>query len=222
MKPIWYVSLFASVILVYSCKKDNAHLDAPSVYHKSKKEGQTIKVYSSNGEINYTYIVDRFLQLDSGLISNVAYNLASVDSIRIIDGANAKLFGYGYNNYTYIATGKDIRFFSIDTLYGYSSGEILTRSWTYQVSVFKPVVYREYITSSTAGNYLFGYVGKREVYAYVDDGKLVIPWYVLLIHNGQPNSKIFTLQNRLVPEFYKLIAPKDTVVMREFRQALEK
>jgi len=69
---------------------------------------------------------------------------------------------------------------------------------------------------------LFGYVGKREVYAYVDDGKLVIPWYVLLIHNGQPNSKIFTLQNRLVPEFYKLIAPKDTVVMREFRQALEK
>ena len=223
MKLFRAILLPCVILAFYSCKKENTKLASDSVYHKTIKEGYAIRVFARSGEINQPSIVNRFLDLDSAWISYLAQYLGYLDTIRVVDDEYAKLFESAhYKDYSYLFRGRDIRFTSRDTFMGYNNGEVFTKSINYKISTFKPVVFYEYLVSSTAGNYQFGYAGRREFFATADGDKLRIPWIVLVVHTSSTNRESHTIQNKPDFNFYQSIAANDTAVLREYSIIYEK
>src|SRR3954469_4736019 len=96
------------VLFFLSCKKDYVKLDYPSTYHKWKKETSPVRVFTHNGEIKQSAIVNRYATVDSTWF---VYYRDALDSIKLIDQQNALIVeGYSSLKFNLAISGNDIRF----------------------------------------------------------------------------------------------------------------
>jgi hypothetical protein len=203
------------LLFFHSCKKENL-IDAGNTFHRTKSEpAGSIRVFARSGEVTNPSIVQRFEIQDSALISFYARGSGSFDTIRILDNHEARLFQYSYTNYSYNVHFNELKFTGKDTTTGFSYLEVYSRTLSYFLALYKPEIYREYVVSSTAGAYNFGYRSRNEYRLLKDNEKLKAPWIVALLHNKAFGIRAHWLQNKLDPNFYQQLAEKDTVVLSE-------
>jgi hypothetical protein len=211
--------LFYFLVFLLSCKKDEVKLDYPSSYHKTQKEISAVRVFTSKGELKQSAIINHYATLDSNWF---VYYREQLDSVKLIDQQNAIMIeGYSSTKCNYVVNGRDLRFSSKDTFGFYSAGDIFTKTINYYAGQFKPPVYNESIVSSTAGNYLFSYLCRKEYYLTIGNDRLKAPWILAAVHTHNFSPQ-FAIQNKLDRNFYKFIASSDTVVIQEFFTWYEK
>jgi hypothetical protein len=201
------------LIIFISCKKEHTSLEYPSSYHRVNVNDLSFRVFAASSEITDPAIVKRFNASDS---STISYYQFMLDTIRILDNVSAVLVErYSYEKYFYSISGKNIRLESVDTLKYSSSGEVFTRTLNYQIGQYKPTVFEEYLISSTAGLYTFGYKFRNQLNLEKDKDQLRASWLVFVTHKGT-GSYYTGLQNKLDPKFFKWIGANDTITVKEF------
>ena len=139
-----------------------------------------------------------------------------VDSIRVYDAKRIDVNNfYKFKSYDVAAKGNNITLTAKDTTSDVSYYEVYTRTIHYQIALNKPPVFREYLVTSTAGLYGFGYTTLEQFHLEMEGVGFKVPWITGVIHyaNGATNS--LSVQNKINSNFYKSLAAGDTVVVRE-------
>jgi len=216
-----FFTLFLLLVILSDCKKDDNSTPQHGTYHMAATNGSSIRVFAKSGEIKDPAIVDRFTQIDNAEISRVSDHMRTFDTIQIIDGNNARLLEFGkYKDFTYVPISKDFNFYNSDTVSGYSSGEVYSRTLSYEICLYKPIVFSEIVVSSTQGAYQFQYKRRKDYYIEKSNNQLVTPWIVFTYHYAGKHDT-YSIQNRLDNNFYKSLQSQDTVVMREYSLSCE-
>ena len=220
MNPFRAILLLCLLIIFHSCKKENL-IDSGNTFHRTKSEpAGFIRVFARSGEITNSSIVQRWEYNDTSNINFFA-GRTSLDTIRILDNGEARLFHFSYSNYNYRVRINELKFTAKDTITQYSFLEVYTRTLPYFLSLYKPEVYKEYVISSTAGGYSFAYRTLNEYRLVKDNGHLKAPWIVALLHTKTFGTTTFVLQNKMDANFYQYLNESDTVVLREYSISYE-
>lgn len=224
MKLARPIHLFWLLFAFFSCKKESGMLKPTSTFHKTKKEASApIRVFSNSGEIILASTVNRFVNYDSNWISQLSNRLGYLDTIRILEDHTAKLFDDSrYKDFFYTGLLRDIRFTAKDTSTFYSGEEVYTRTLNYYIGWFKPIIFNEYIISSTAGYYTFGFSSQKEFYLVKENDHLAAPWMIYILRRQGGNVSMNRIQNKLDPGFYHSLAATDTLVLQEYSVIYEK
>jgi hypothetical protein len=218
---------FVAVLLLLaamSCKKDSGPslLDTPATYHKtSKSPTGSSRIFTRAGEIKTASIINRFENFDNNWLDALGDGLypqaGRVDSIRVYDAKRIDVNNFlRYESYDVAAKGNNITLTAKDTSSDVSYHEVYTRSIYYYIALHKPPVFREYLVTSTAGLYGFGYTTLEQFHLETEGVGFKLPWITGVIHyaNGATNS--LSIQNRINVNFYKSLAAGDTVIIREY------
>jgi len=215
MKPFRVTPIIGLLIFFHSCKKENL-FDSGNTFHRTKSEAAgPIRVFARSGEITTPTIVQKFEVYDSATLSLYATARNGLDTIRILDDHEAKLLEYSYSNYSYSVHFNEVIFTGKDTASGSSYLEVYTKTLYYLLALHKPAIFKEYVVSSTAGAYNFGYTTRKEYRLFKENEKLKAPWLVALLHNNSFGIRGYWLLDKLDPDFYQHLSEKDTVVLRE-------
>lgn len=220
-----FPSLTVAVLLLVaiSCKKDSASVNlTPGEYHKtSKSQTGDSRIFTRSGEIKTASIINRFENFDNNWLDALGDGLypqaGRVDSIRVYDAKRIDVNNFlRYKSYDVAAKGNNITLTAKDTSSDVSYHEVYTRSIYYYIALHKPPVFREYLVTSTAGLYGFGYTTLEQFHMETDGVGFKLPWVTGVIHyaNGATNS--LSIQNRINVNFYKSLAAGDTVIIREY------
>lgn len=221
-----FPSLIVAVFLLVaiSCKKDSGSslLDTPATYHKtSKSQTGGTRLFALTGEIKTASIINRFENLDNNWLEALDQGLypqaGRVDSIRVYDAKRIDVNNFlRYKSYNVAAKANNITLTAKDTTSDVSYHEVYTRTIHYQIALNKPSVFREYLVSSTAGLYGFGFTTLEQFHLETEGVGFKLPWITGVIHyaNGATNS--LSIQNRINVNFYKSLAAGDTVIIREY------
>lgn len=206
-----------------SCKKDEIFTIEPaSVYIKSSKEMTGgLKVFAGNGEIKDQSILNRFIGSDSAWFRYISDNLFPnsnrMDTIRFVDSGNAAIFDdYRYTDFLITRQKSDIVLSGKQTLQYTVSGELFTKTPGYWIMQYKPPVYAEYLISSTAGSYIFGYDSRKQFILTSDNGILKAPWILMITHYKVGYVVYSSVSNKPDFNFYKSVNTGDTVVLQQY------
>lgn len=220
-----FLSLTVAVLLLVaiSCKKDGASANVtPGEYHKASKSptGGT-RLFALSGEIKNASIINRFENLDNNWLDAQADNLypqpGRVDSIRVHDAKSIEVNdGWQYSSYDAATKGNNITLTARDTTTGVSYYEVFTRTIQYNIALNKPPVFGEYLVTSTAGLYGFGYTTQKQFHMEPEGVGLKLPWITGVIHYADGSTSSLSVQNRINVNFYKSLAAGDTVIIREY------
>jgi hypothetical protein len=214
---------------VISCNKDEFQLKItyPSTYYRSEvsKTGE-FRLFSSQGEIKSTQIIQRFKDMDEPQFGyseeSIRNNHYFMDTIYFKDTKNVLLYHqYQLHSCTYSTQGERLILLSTDTVVSGSVGEVVTKTLEYQMGQVKPEVYSEYIQSSTRGFYIFGFTGREKFVLKETGGQLTAPLLLYSIHSAQ-STRLGFMNNELQNDFYKWLAGSDTVAIQGYQVLLEK
>jgi hypothetical protein len=218
-------SLTVAVLLLVaiSCNKDgDSGIVTPGEYHKSSKsQAGSTRLFARSGEITSPVIISRFENLDDhwfDAMGNLLYPFeGKVDSIRVTAAKNIDVNdNWKYSSYNFADKGNNITLTAIDTTIGVSYHEVYTRTIHYHVALYKPPVFREYLVTSTGGQYGFGYVTLKQFHMEKEEGGFKLPWITGVIHYANGSTNSISVQNKIDVNFYKTLAAGDTVVIREY------
>ena len=171
-------------------------------------------LYSTQGRINDTRIINHYASTDTVYFNNNAANLSSqsgfMDSIEFTDQFHAKMFpGFRWKNYDlsnqitkFILTGKD-------TTEGFIDTDPLSESLQYLIGQYRPEIYSEWLISSTRGYYYFGYTSGEKSVLKLSGNQLCAP--LILYGKHKPYFGVNYVNNFLDEKFYLNIAEGDTV-----------
>jgi hypothetical protein len=204
-----------------SCKKDDAFISItyPSVYYKFGVQSiGGLRVFTRNGELKNSSIINRFIDMDTAYFSYVLLDISNqraiMDTVTFSDARKAVIM----DNYTshQCVSGQAAGMLvltRLDTSIGYSYHEPITQNITYHLRQVKPEVFSEYISSSVQGFYAFGYTGK-EKYVFKQKGeRLTAPLVQFINHSNRYNNGY--VNTPLKPDFYKHLSKGDTVALQE-------
>jgi hypothetical protein len=216
--------LFAS-----SCKKDSTfQLDISARYKKTGllQTGPT-RLFTPGGEIKTSSIIAKFEDRDEDWLDAIAKSLfpqtGRIDTIRVSDAENIYVHdNYQYTLYGVSAKGNNSTLIAKDTTTGMSYYEVYTRTIQYNICLYKPPVFSEYLVSSTRGVYGFGYTTRHQYYLEQEGEGFRLPWITGVFHGGNGSTSSITIQNKIDPDFYKTLAAGDTVVIREYAVSYKK
>jgi hypothetical protein len=215
--------LVFAFIAVLSCSKDGASLlNSPSTYFKSRIDGVgTIRVFTNTGEVKTAGTVNRFKAIDSNWYTTLTNDLiiyrGKLDSFRIIDPKNMGVNdNFLYSSYSVTAKGENITLTAKDTTTGIVYDEVFSRNLYYHLSFYKPLVFNEYLFTSTGGFYGFQYSTLKQFFLIQGDNLLKVPWVLAVVHKANGSIKPVQLQNKADFNFYKNLNTGDTVSIREY------
>jgi hypothetical protein len=211
------------LLVAISCKKDGLSLlDTPAEYHKSgkTKKGGTM-IFALSGEIKNASTINRFENFDNSWLEdlgNALYpNPGRADSIRVYSPKQVAINdNYRYKSYDVKTSGNNILLTARDTTTGMSYHEVFTRTIHYYIALNKPPVFREYLVTSTAGLFGFGYTTLQQFYLQTEGGQFKIPWIIGVVHYANGSTASLTVQNKLDNNFYKNLGAGDTVVLHTY------
>ena len=103
-----------------------------------------------------------------------------------------------------------------DTTTGMSYHEVFTKTIHYYIALDKPPIFREYLVTSTAGLYGFGYSTLQQYHLETAGGQFKIPWIIGVVHYANGSTASLTVQNKIDINFYKNLSAGDTVVLQTY------
>jgi len=144
-----------------------------------------------------------------------------MDSIRFVDEQHAIVNdGYAHRSCTIDHENEALILTRTDTSQSTCSGDQFTRTMTYYVGEIKPVVYSEYLVSSTRGYYVFGYTSTGKYVLQESNGQLVAPEIFFVYHTT--NYYQGNTNNILQDDFFKNMAEGDTASIMGYQLLYEK
>lgn len=218
------LTVIVILLVAISCKKDGGPslLETPATYHKTSKSptGST-RLFAQAGEIKNASIISRFENFDNNWLEAIGNSLypqaGRVDSIRVYDAKRIDVNNfYKYKSYDVAVNGNNIALTAKDTTSDVSYHEVYRRTIHYQIALNKPPVFREYLVSSTAGLYGFGYTTLEQFHLDAEGMGFKVPWITGVIHYANGSTNSLSVQNRINVNFYKTLAAGDTVIIREY------
>jgi hypothetical protein len=215
--------IFIAIIFFSSCKKDDEFLIEPSsLYYKSSIEMLgSMKMYTGNGEIKDPLIIYKYYGLDSAWFISRRKILfperGRMDTIRFIDPENARIYDYySYRDYSITKQNSDLLVTSKSNIQLLISNDVFSKSPMYWINQYKPPVYSEYISSSTGGNYVFGYDTKYLFVLSPAKGIVKANWIIMTVRTPNNNFQVYSIQNKPDLNFYRSMAATDTVVLQQY------
>ena len=218
----------AICVLFISCSKDDIQLIYSSPYHKASiKTVNGPRVFSSNGEIGNQSVIRRLVINDTSLFSSMVNglmnNLGILDTITFIDPQQAVLHHSFYNRHCRVSNKLGhFLLTSNDTTTGYTSNDALSQKVGYHIGQIKPDILTEFVYSSTAGIYNFGYTAKEKHMFAKKGNKVSAPIILYVQHRNSDFYESGYTNNILDEDFYKQLSPGDTLLLREFFVLYEK
>jgi hypothetical protein len=226
--PPFFVAV-SLLLAVISCKKDGSFpLNTPAVYYKtSKLQTSATRVFTLSGEIKIPSLIYRFENLDSSYLIALSNQLfpykGRVDSIRVKDAKNIDVNdAYQYKPYKAVSRGNQITLTAKDTTTDFSNNEVYTRTIHYNIGLYKPPVFQEYLFSSVRGVYVFGYTTLNQLHLKTEGDRLRLAWIIGTIHYTNGSTNVISIQNKIDLNVNKSLAAGDTVVVREYAVFYEK
>jgi len=218
------IYLLFALLFISSCKKEEIfEIESSSSFIKSSKETiGIVRVFTGNGEVTDQYIVQRHINLNSTAFNSISNSLLSatgrMDTIKFTDSKNAKVYdNYRYADYAVTQQKNDIILSGTQVIHSGHYGDLFTKSPAYQVCQYLPPIYAEYLISSTAGNYYFGYDTKNQFVLNSEKGVLQASYIIMMVNYPVAySSRSYTVQNKPDFNFYKSLTPADTVVLQQF------
>ena len=183
-------------------------------------------MFSAEGEIGRKAIVSRFSQYDTSYFRNyinfVINESKLIDTVHFLDSLHARLHLENKNTSCQpTIQGEQIILMEADaTNKCCAKGEVFTRTLPYHLAKWKPEVRAEFASSSTSGNYRFGFNGRSQYVLKESEGKLISPLILFILHSGNFDNGF--VNNELQPDFYSSLAAGDTVSIMEFQIVLER
>jgi hypothetical protein len=139
-----------------------------------------------------------------------------MDTVRFIDPENARIYDYSYRDYSITKQNSDILLSSKSNIQLLISGDVFTKSAMYWINQYKPPVYSEYISSSTGGNYVFGYETKYLFVLSPVKGTVKANWIIMTVRSLKNNFQVYSIQNKPDFNFYRSMTATDTVVLQQY------
>ncbi|MFI5154877.1 MAG: hypothetical protein ACHQEM_01750 [Chitinophagales bacterium] len=226
MRIIQVSGFFFLGIFFCSCNKDGGQFTYNATYHKAGlKVGGDLRLFSTFGEINDPLLLSKFNHEDSSnffLFANyIATNTQMMDSIRFPDPLNVKLLlDYSWVNCQVSQHVDRLVLTRTDTTSAINSGDLFSASLPYYLCQYKPVIFEEWLISSTRGDYEFGYSSKEKYAMRISGGQLSAP--IIEFHSVHQGGFYFHVNNYLQEDFYKNISVGDTVSLRYYYIQYEK
>ena len=213
-------------LLIVSCNKG---VDVPYNVGYHKKDvipAGGFRLFARSGEIKDENIVNRFLGLDSLQINYVPRGIMTnhgfLDSIRLISAIYTSVFQYGTEIHcNTLIDGAKIILTDTVTATGIYPYDLYTKSFGYNALEDKPVVYAEYIYSSTRGFYQFA-VDFQPKFILTNSGqgksgrKITAPIVVYVQHSANYYYSMEFANGKFTADFYNQIPIGDTVSLQEF------
>ena len=223
MKAKALITISSFLLLIFSCKKENADVVYGATYMKSATQTLSeIRYYSRNGNIDIKSIPAIWIDNDTARFNFLTTSIRTpgfLDSLKFINSQEAISKYYNSETkYTMEKTGSRM-ILTEKNIIGYHStyADEYTKSPQYYLLQYKPEVFDEWIISSIRGAYLFGYSTKQKVVVEINGDKLFLPIIYYQQHrNGQTINSSY-LNNNLQKDFYKNIMAGDTIAVMEAR-----
>lgn len=215
-----FLALFV-FYLFFSCKKETAvQINYNYTYQKTGSSvAEPIRVFANTGEIRDFKVVKRFTLQDSADFASTSYYWG-VDNwmmnCRFLNAQQGVLTNYSQpETCTTTMVNGYLRLNGSNTFTGNSYGVDFTHSFIYNIIQMKPIVFNQYLISSTNGNYQFEYTG-LQTYVFTQwQQQLVAPWFIFALHsNYRYYSSYFN--NMVDYNFFKQIPAGDTLVLQEY------
>jgi hypothetical protein len=229
MRIILLIGLLVLCSIQWSCSKSDGKISYHTFYHKTKiKPSSGILVYSNQGQITDIDIVNRLIAIDSFYFSYHRNDITSSynnyhDSIEFIDALHAKVL-IDYNNWSncditdqfprLILTRKDTL-----TVSGVQY-DPFSQTLPYWLCQYKPLIYQEWLVSSTRGYYLFGYSG-NDKFAFKLSGDQLYAHITMYVEHKQLFQTGY-VNNFLDENFYLNLPDGDTVTIQSHSLLYEK
>lgn len=220
--PRSFIVIFIAIIFLCSCKKDDQFsIEPSSLYYKSSIEMRgSMKMYTRDGEIKDPLILYKYYGLDSAWFTSRSQTLfpgrGRMDTVRFIDSEKARIYDYSYRDYSITKQNSDLLLSSKSNIQLLISGDVFSKSPMYWINEYKPPVYSEYISSSTGGNYVFGYETKYLFVLSPVKGTVKANWIIMTVRSPKNNFQVYSIQNKPDFNFYRSMTATDTVVLQQY------
>lgn len=212
------------LVFLISCQSDEELLHGiPFSIFKSSVHAQSdIRLFTQSGEIKDSGIIAAYLSKDSSTFNyygRASWMYPSLDTVNFNTSNTAEVSGYygplacTYRQEQDLIVFTQLQEFDLCCSYG----DVFSQSIAYQIVSVKPIILREYIKSSTGGSYSFGHVIKQRQMIKKVNKQWVAPWLIYARYPwGRNGGGVFDSTNNLLQaDFYKSLAPGDTVSVRE-------
>ncbi len=213
-------------VLMVGCNKG---VDVPfnAGYHKKDViPAGGFRLFARSGEIKDENIVHKFLGLDSFQINYVPQDIMTnhwfLDSIRFTSAIYTSVFqDVTEIHCNTLIDGAKIILTDTVAATGIYPYDLYTKSFSYNAREDKPVVYAEYIYSSTRGFYQFAF-DYQPKFILTNSGpgksgrKITAPIVVYVQHSTNYYYSRELVNDKLTADFYNQIPMGDTVSIQEF------
>lgn len=221
MRSSFFFLVLTGYFLIYSCKKETAiQINYNYTYQKTGSAAAgPIRVFARTGEIRDYKIVKKITILDSADFTSVGYDWGFNQLMMNCSFSNAGqgvvTNYYTSENCTSIQVNGYLRLNGSNNITGYSGGDIYTHSFLYNIVQMKPIVFNQYLASSTNGNYQFEYTGLQTYIFTQWQHQLVAPVFLYAVRS---NNYYYSGYFNNIPDynFFKQIPVGDTLILQEF------
>jgi hypothetical protein len=227
MRPSQIGICFSMILLlaISGCRKDKALgklvYDIPYTISGTKGEDK-VRVFTRSGEILapglLSYYKAKEIDQLNDYVNMMVAGRQGIDTLRFTTDQEAAAYE-AYNRRTYrVSNGKNrLELNTKDTLIGYFNVDQYSKSILYNMCLLKPLVYQEYLYSSTP-QYIFGYKAIEKLIVIPQNEELEIPLLTFVWYGNSTLNKdryFYNKFNSLDPQFYKNMVSGDTVVLKE-------
>lgn len=220
--PMKSILLIIAILSFFSCKKDPIKETNPieGIYginfkKTSFERSSNFSVYTHGKLITDATIHNQFKATDSFLMGHFLENLLfslEVTNVKLVNANEAYVdHQYEIDTCDISLDGNMVILTDRTTLSSINSEDPYTYTPNYYTGKYKPPIPDEWLISSTRGQYIFGYLIRRQnIFEYIG-GRLETPYIAFRQYRNGSLFRSFNMNNTLKTDFFHSIPPGDTL-----------